>query len=55
MLTNPEFFVLDEPVNGLDPKGITENRVNVSAGVERGKTLGNGEQSDVRGAGKKSH
>jgi ABC-2 type transport system ATP-binding protein len=26
MLASPEFLVLDEPVNGLDPKGIIENR-----------------------------
>lgn len=26
MLARPEFLVLDEPVNGLDPKGIIENR-----------------------------
>jgi ABC-2 type transport system ATP-binding protein len=26
MLASPEFLVLDEPVNGLDPKGIIKNR-----------------------------
>jgi ABC-2 type transport system ATP-binding protein len=26
LITGPEFLVLDEPINGLDPKGIVENR-----------------------------
>jgi ABC-2 type transport system ATP-binding protein len=26
LVTNPEFIILDEPVNGLDPKGIIETR-----------------------------
>lgn len=26
ILTNPEFLILDEPINGLDPKGIKEIR-----------------------------
>ncbi|MGI6119237.1 MAG: ABC transporter ATP-binding protein, partial [Desulfosporosinus sp.] len=26
MITNPEFLILDEPVNGLDPMGIIEIR-----------------------------
>lgn len=26
MITNPEFLILDEPVNGLDPRGIIEIR-----------------------------
>jgi ABC-2 type transport system ATP-binding protein len=26
LLTEPDFIVLDEPINGLDPKGIVENR-----------------------------
>jgi ABC-2 type transport system ATP-binding protein len=26
MLSQPDFLILDEPVNGLDPKGIVENR-----------------------------
>jgi ABC-2 type transport system ATP-binding protein len=40
MLTNPEFLVLDEPVNGLDPKGIIENRELLKRLVaEKGMTI----------------
>lgn len=40
MLANPEFLVLDEPVNGLDPKGIIENRELLKRLVrEKGMTI----------------
>ena len=40
MLAEPEFLVLDEPVNGLDPKGIIENRELLKRLVaERGLTI----------------
>jgi ABC-2 type transport system ATP-binding protein len=40
MLANPEFLVLDEPVNGLDPKGIIENRELLTRLVaEKGMTI----------------
>jgi ABC-2 type transport system ATP-binding protein len=40
LITNPEFLILDEPVNGLDPKGIIEIRnLMLSLVHERGLTL----------------
>ena len=40
MLASPEFLLLDEPVNGLDPKGIIENRELIKKLVkERGMTV----------------
>ena len=40
LITNPEFLILDEPVNGLDPKGIIEIRELMRRLVkERGLTL----------------
>jgi ABC-2 type transport system ATP-binding protein len=40
MLANPEFLVLNEPVNGLDPKGIIENRELLKRLVaEKGMTI----------------
>jgi ABC-2 type transport system ATP-binding protein len=40
MLANPTFLVLDEPVNGLDPKGIIENRELLKRLVaEKGMTI----------------
>jgi ABC-2 type transport system ATP-binding protein len=40
MLANPEFLVLDEPVNGLDPKGIIENRELLKRfATEKGMTI----------------
>jgi ABC-2 type transport system ATP-binding protein len=40
MLSRPDFLVLDEPVNGLDPKGIVENRELLKKlAAERGMTI----------------
>ncbi|HYF94321.1 MAG TPA: ATP-binding cassette domain-containing protein [Symbiobacteriaceae bacterium] len=40
LITNPEFLILDEPVNGLDPKGIIEMRELMRRlAQERGLTL----------------
>jgi ABC-2 type transport system ATP-binding protein len=40
MLAEPEFLVLDEPVNGLDPKGIIENRELLKRlAAEKGMTI----------------
>jgi ABC-2 type transport system ATP-binding protein len=40
LITNPEFLILDEPVNGLDPKGIIEIReLMVRLAQSRGITL----------------
>ena len=40
MLAGPEFLVLDEPVNGLDPKGIIENRELLKRlAAEKGMTI----------------
>lgn len=40
LITNPEFLILDEPANGLDPKGIIEVRELIRRlAKERGLTL----------------
>jgi ABC-2 type transport system ATP-binding protein len=40
MLSQPDFLILDEPVNGLDPKGIVENRELLKKlAAERGTTI----------------
>ncbi|MDR1100533.1 MAG: ATP-binding cassette domain-containing protein [Treponema sp.] len=40
MLSQPDFLILDEPVNGLDPKGIIENRELLKQlAAERGMTI----------------
>jgi ABC-2 type transport system ATP-binding protein len=40
MLSRPDFLVLDEPVNGLDPKGIVENRELLKKlAAEKGMTI----------------
>lgn len=36
---NPQFLVLDEPLNGLDTQTIIELREHVSAARKRGQTL----------------
>ncbi|MGO1923170.1 MAG: ATP-binding cassette domain-containing protein [Jeotgalicoccus sp.] len=40
LVTNPEFLILDEPINGLDPSGIVEMREIIQRLVtERGMTV----------------
>ena len=40
LITNPEFLILDEPTNGLDPSGIVEMREIIQRLVtERGMTV----------------
>lgn len=40
LVTNPEFLILDEPINGLDPSGIVEMREIIQRLVsERGITV----------------
>ncbi len=39
LLGDPEVMVLDEPTNGLDPKGIAEVRGIISGEAEKGKTV----------------
>lgn len=40
LITNPEFLILDEPTNGLDPSGIVEMRDMIQRLVtERGITV----------------
>ena len=39
MLNDPELIVLDEPANGLDPKGMKEVRDIIRLLAERGKTI----------------
>ncbi len=39
LLNNPELLILDEPTNGLDPKGIREIREIIKQISSRGKTI----------------
>lgn len=39
MLSNPEVLILDEPTNGLDPKGIAEIRDLIRRIADEGKTI----------------
>lgn len=39
LLTDPEVLILDEPMNGLDPRGVTEMRELLSALRDEGRTL----------------
>ncbi len=40
ILTNPEILILDEPINGLDPKGISDIReLLIKINKEQGTTI----------------
>ncbi|MDE3229641.1 MAG: ABC transporter ATP-binding protein, partial [Chloroflexota bacterium] len=39
LLTDPEFIILDEPTNGLDPAGISEVRTLIARLAQRGVTV----------------
>lgn len=39
LLTDPEFIILDEPTNGLDPAGISEVRALIARLAQRGVTV----------------
>jgi len=39
LLNNPELLILDEPTNGLDPKGIHEIRSIIAQIAQKGKTI----------------
>ena len=38
-MSNPDFIILDEPTNGLDPNGINEMRQLIQSLYEDGKTI----------------
>jgi ABC-2 type transport system ATP-binding protein len=39
MLDDPDFFIFDEPTNGMDPEGIAEIRSIITKLAEQGKTV----------------
>lgn len=39
LIGNPDFFIWDEPINGLDPEGIKEIRILIDDLNKKGKTL----------------
>ena len=39
LMSNPDFIILDEPTNGLDPNGINEMRQLIQSLYEDGKTI----------------